>query len=114
MVDRNTIARILVIIGLILQLFYLVANGFFGFIIFVVVILGSIFAPDDPLRDLAVMTMLSLFLSAFLGFIFMIVWIVLATNPGGNRKWLIISGLLAFIINGLVPSFLAYSLVGTL
>ncbi len=112
MVERNSLARLLIIIGAVLQLIYLVANGFFGFIIFIVIILGSIFAPDDPLRDLATMTMVSMFLCAFLGFIFMIIWFIMASSPGRSKLWLIITGILAFIICGIVPAYLAFSLFG--
>jgi hypothetical protein len=113
MVERNTIARILLILGGVLQLIYLVSNGFFGFIVFVLVLLAAIFAPGDPLRDLAVMTMASLFLSAFVGLIFMIVFIIFSINPGRSRIWLIIVGILALIIGGIVPASLAYALFST-
>lgn len=113
MVDRNTIARILVILGGVLQLIYLVANGFFGFIVFLLVILAAIFAPGDPLRDLAVMTMASLFLSAFTGFIFMIIFFIFSINPGRYRIWLIIIGIISLILGGVVPASLAYALFST-
>jgi hypothetical protein len=113
MVERNTIARILLILGGVLQLIYLVSNGFFGFIVFVLVLLAAIFAPGDPLRDLAVMTMASLFLSAFVGLIFMIIFIIFSINPGRSRIWLIIVGILALIIGGIVPASLAYALFST-
>lgn len=113
MVDRNTIARILVILGGVLQLIYLVSNGFFGFIVFVLVLLAAIFAPGDPLRDLAVMTMASLFLSAITGLIFMIIFFIFASNPGRYRMWLIIIGIIALIIGGIVPASLAFALFST-
>lgn len=113
MVDRNTIARILVILGGVLQLIYLVANGFFGFIVFLLVILAAIFAPGDPLRDLAVMAMASLFLSAFTGFIFMIIFFIFSINPGRYRIWLIIIGIISLILGGVVPASLAYALFST-
>jgi hypothetical protein len=111
-VERNTIARILVIFGAVLQLVYMVANGFFGFIIFVVIILAAVFAPDDPLRDLAVMTMASMFVSSITGFIFMILFFVFASNPSRFRIWLVIIGIFALILGGIVPAYLAYSLFG--
>ena len=110
--ERNSIARILVILGAVLQLVYLVTNGFFGFIIFILVLLAAIFAPGDPLRDLAVMTMVSTFVSAITGFIFMILFFVFASSPGRFRIWLIIIGMFALIIGGIVPAYLAYSLFG--
>jgi len=112
-VDRNTIARVLIIMGGVLQLIYLISNGFFGFIVFVLLILVAVFAPGDPLRDLAVMTMASLFLSAFTGFIFMIIFFVFSINPGRSRIWLIITGIIALIIGGIVPASLAYALFST-
>ncbi len=113
MVERNTIARIFIILGAILQLIYLVTNGFFGFIIFVIIILGSIFTPGDPLLDLATTTMAWMFLTVVLGFIFMIIWFVMASMPGRSRIWLIITGLLALFLCGLIPGFLAFTLFGT-
>ncbi len=101
------------ILGAVLQLIYLVTNGFFGFIVFILAILGSIFAPDDPLRALAGPTMAAFFLGAFLGFIFMIIWFVFASNPGRTRIWIILTGILAFIICGLIPAALAFTLFGT-
>ncbi|MFX1318774.1 MAG: hypothetical protein ACFE9D_03320 [Promethearchaeota archaeon] len=110
--ERNSIARLLVILGAVLQLIYLVTNGFFGFIIFILVILAAIFAPGDPLRNLAVMTMASMFASSITGFIFMILFFVFASSPGRFRIWLIIIGIFALIIGGIIPTFLAYSLFG--
>lgn len=111
--DRNTIARILVILGGVLQLIYLVSNGFFGFIVFVLVLLAAIFAPGDPLRDLALMLMATLFLSAITGLIFMIIFFIFASNPGRYKLWLIIIGIIALLIGGIVPASLAYALFST-
>jgi hypothetical protein len=113
LVERNTIARILVIFGAILQLIYTITNGFFGFILFIIAIIGSIFAPDDPLRTLAGITIATMFISSLIGFIFMIIWFVFASNPGRHKLWLILTGILALIICGLAPAIFAYSLFGT-
>ena len=109
---RNTIARILIILGGILQLFYVLNNGFFTMIIFVVILLGAIFVPDDPLRPLALATVLSLGLSIPVGFFLMVFYFVFASNPGKYRKALLFVGVLGFLLGGLIPSVLCYLLVG--
>jgi hypothetical protein len=113
LVERNSLARILIILGGVFQLIYLIPNGFFGLIIFVVIILGAVFTPGDPLLSLAAMTMISMFLCVLMGFIFMIIWFVLASNPGRTKTWLLLTGLIALIICGIVPAALAFSLFGT-
>lgn len=111
--ERNSLARILIILGGVFQLIYLVSNGFFGFIIFILIILGAVFTPGDPLLSLAAMTMISMFLCVLLGFIFMIIWFVLASNPGRTKIWLLLTGLIALIVCGVVPAALAFSLFST-
>ncbi|MFX0168223.1 MAG: hypothetical protein ACFE89_02600 [Candidatus Hodarchaeota archaeon] len=110
--ERNTLARILIILGGILQLFYILSNGFFSLILFVVVLLGAAFDPDDPLIPLALAAMLSMLLSVPVGFFLMIFYFVFAGNPGKRRKALLFVGLLGFLLGGLIPSVLSYLLVG--
>ena len=111
---RNTLATILVIIGGILTLIYLGINGFFSLIIFVVILLGAIFTPGDPLMPLAMATQLSLLLSVIIGFILMIVYFIFATNVGRHKKGLLTVGVIGFIFSGLLPSVLSFLLIGTL
>ncbi|MDO8056560.1 MAG: hypothetical protein Q6361_06840 [Candidatus Hermodarchaeota archaeon] len=111
--ERNTLARILIIIAGILQLFFLVTNSLFSLILMVVVILGAAFSPDDPLLPLATATFLSLGLSIPVGFFLMIFYFVFAGNPGKHRKAVIFVGTLGFLLCGLIPSVLSFLLVGT-
>ncbi|MFW9935832.1 MAG: hypothetical protein ACFFDU_10090 [Candidatus Thorarchaeota archaeon] len=111
--ERNSLARILIILGGVFQLIYLISDGFFGLIIFVITILGAVFIPGDPLLSLAAMTMISMFLCVLIGFIFMIIWFVFASNPGRTKIWLLLTGVIALIICGIVPAVLAFSLFGT-
>ena len=110
--ERNTIARILIIIAGILQLIFLGINGFFTLILMVVVILGSAFSPDDPLLPLATATFLSLALSVPSGFFLMIFYFVFAGNPGKRRKAIIFIGICGFLLGGLIPSVLSFLLLG--
>ncbi|MFW9830798.1 MAG: hypothetical protein ACFFD8_03405 [Candidatus Thorarchaeota archaeon] len=111
--EKNTISKVLVILGGILQLIYLLANAFFGFILFILLLLGAIFTPGDPLLTLAAMTTVSMLISAFLGFILMILWFVWASNPSTRRKVLIVTGILGILLGGIIPALLAYSTFGT-
>jgi hypothetical protein len=111
--SRNTLVTILVIIGGILQLIYMGINGFFSLIIFVVILLGAIFIPGDPLMPLALATQLSLLISVIAGFILMIVYFIFATNPGHHKKGLLFAGILGFLLGGLLPSVLSLLLLGT-
>jgi hypothetical protein len=112
--ERNTLARILIIIAGILQLFFLVINGFFSLILMVVVILGAAFSPGDPLLPLGTATFLSLALSVPVGFFLMIFYFVFAGNPGKHRKAVIFVGVLGFLFGGIIPSALSFILVGTI
>lgn len=112
MVDRNTIARILVIIGGILQLVYLIAHGGIGFLLFFIFILAAAFAPDDPLLPIAGLTVVSLLLNTFIGFVFMVLWFVWASDPGSRRIALIITGIIGIVLIGLIPAILSFLLFG--
>ncbi len=111
--NKNLVARFLIIFGAILQLIYLGANSFFTLILFVIALLGSLFIPGDPLLPLAGMTIVSMTISVLTGLIFLILWFVWATNPGKNRKWLILTGFLGILFGGLIPATLAFLLFGT-
>jgi hypothetical protein len=110
---RNTLATILVVIGAILQIIYIGINGFFSLIVFVVILLGAIFTPGDPLMPLAMATQLSLLLGVIVGFVLIFIYFIFATNVRKHRKGLLVVGFLGFLLGGLLPSVLSLLLLAT-
>ncbi|MDO8122836.1 MAG: hypothetical protein Q6364_00435 [Candidatus Hermodarchaeota archaeon] len=113
MVAERNASRVLVIFGIVIQLIY---NIFFIFL-FVIYLIGialvAVFDPLDPQLVMASNLMGSLALSILAGTIFFILWIIFLIKPSKLKIGLIITGIIAIILCGVLPGYFSYLLTGT-
>lgn len=112
MVAERNASRILVIFGIIIQLIYNIFY-FFLFIIYLVAIaLVGAFDPGDPQLPIAGNLLGSLALAILAGTIFFILWIIFLIKPSKLKIGLIISGIIAIILCGILPGYFSFLLAG--
>lgn len=113
MVAERNASRALVIIGIIIQLIYNIFFVFLFVIYLVAIALVAVFDPLDPQLALAGNLMGSLALSFLVGTILFILWIIFLIKPSKLKIGLIITGIIAIILCGILPGYFAYLLTGT-
>jgi hypothetical protein len=113
MVAERNASRALVIIGIVIQLIYNIFFIFLFVIYLVAIALVAVFDPLDPQLVLAGNLMGSLALSILAGTIFFILWIIFLIKPSKLKIGLIITGIIAIILCGVLPGYFSYLLTGT-
>jgi hypothetical protein len=113
MVAERNASRVLVIFGIVIQLIYNIFFVFLFVIYLVAIAFVAVFDPLDPQLALAGNLMGSLGLSFLVGTIFFILWIIFLIKPSKLKIGLIITGIIAIILCGLLPGYFSYLLTGT-
>ena len=112
MAERN-VSRILGVFGIIIQVIYNIAFFFLAIIVLVAIALTGVFNPTDPLLEIAGNLMGTLMLSAVAGTILFIIWIIFLVKPSKLKIGMIITGIIAMIICGILPGYNAFLLMST-
>jgi hypothetical protein len=112
MVAERSASRILVIFGIIIQLIYNIFYVFLFIIYLVAIVLVGAFDPGDPQLPLAGNLMGSLALAILAGTIFFILWIIFLIKPSKLKIGLIITGIIAMILCGILPGYFSFLLAG--
>ena len=100
--------RLLITIGVILQILNSCIFIYFGVSLLFFTLLGSSFIiSDEPPNPLGTVTIFSMFTSAIAGFIFSILWLVWLIRPKTHQKAFFVTGLLALTVTGIIPLILA-------
>ncbi len=113
MVAERNASRVLVIFGIVIQLIYNIFFIFLFIIYLIAIALVAVFDPLDPQLILASNLMGSLALSILAGTIFFILWIIFLIKPSKLKIGLIITGIIAIILCGVLPGYFSYLLTGT-
>jgi hypothetical protein len=113
MVAERNASRVLVIFGIVIQLIYNIFFIFLFVIYLVAIAFVAIFDPLDPQLVMASNLMGSLALSILAGTIFFILWIIFLIKPSKLKIGLIITGIIAIILCGVLPGYFSYLLTGT-
>jgi hypothetical protein len=113
MVAERNASRVLVIFGIVIQLIYNIFFIFLFVIYLVAIAFVAVFDPLDPQLVMASNLMGSLALSILAGTIFFILWIIFLIKPSKLKIGLIITGIIAIILCGVLPGYFSYLLTGT-